>query len=201
MKATIAVSAFLLSLAASAQQYKAPYAPGVKPPSTPQYQVPLAAPVVEGNLHSSLSGQDLQFMTDAIQAGLTEIEMGRVAKANGVSPAVKQFGQRLIDDHSLANRQIALVAARLAVTLPNEPDAAHQQHLTEMSSLRGPGFDDAFARHMVIGHEAALTVFRRQAKYGQSPDLRDFAEKTIPTLEEHLKIATELRDGKALSAL
>ena len=199
MKATIALSAFLLSLAASAQQSKAPYTPAAKPPGTPPYSVPIVEE--RGEFQSSLSGQDLQFMTDAIQVGLTEVEMGKVAKANGTSAGITQFGQRLIEDHTLANRQIVLVAARLGVTLPNEPDAAQQQHLTEMSAVRGQAFDDAFARHMVNGHEAALAMFRKEAKYGQSRELRDFAEKTIPTLEQHLKIATGLRDGKALSSL
>lgn len=204
MKSTIAMSALLLSLGASAQQSTVPGFTGIKPAEpNPLYQSPAPNLAPEqGDLQSSLGGLDQQFMPDAIQAGLTEAEMGRLAKTNGQSDAVRQFGQRLVDDHQRANRQLLAVANRLGVTLPGEPDAAHQQHLTEMASLRGLEFDASFVRHIVIGEEALLGMMMKEAKYGQSRDLRDFAQNLIPTLEQHLRIATELRDGgKAFSAL
>jgi putative membrane protein len=199
--------ALLLSLGASAQQPIVPGATGMRPAEpipNPLYQFPVPSPLPpeQADLQSSLGGLDQQFMTDAIQAGLTEEETGRLARMNGQSDAVRQLGQRLVDDHRRANRQLVTIAERLGVALPGVPDAARQQHLTEMAALRGVEFDTSFARHVIIGEEALLGLFKREAKYGQTRELRDFAESVIPTLEQHLRTAVGLRDGgKAFSVL
>ena len=193
MKATTAVATFLLSLTVSAQQS-----------TTAPMSVPPPYPTPQGervDLQTQLGGLDQQFMTEAAQSGLTEVEMGKLARTNGQSDAVRQFGERLVEDHQRANRELGVVAGRLSFTLPQVPDAALQHHLTQMGSLRGIEFDNAFSRHLVSAHSAALNLFRRQATNGQSRDLREFAAKTIPMLEQHLRIATDIRDGKVLSSL
>ncbi len=180
MKSEIAVSALLLSLAASAQQSTPPISRGATPSNpfrTPTGQEPLSEPVltplhllpsdpelgerlgsrsqVGVDLRSQVIGQDLQFMTDAAQTGMTEAEIGRLARTNGQSDAVKQFGKRLVDDHQRAIRHLALVAGRLGVKLPSEPDAVQKQHIVAMASLRGREFDYAFVRHIIVGHQSS----------------------------------------------
>ena len=119
----------------------------------------------------------------------------------GQGGGLRTFGLKLVEDHQRANRQLIAVADRLSVTLPGEPDAAHQQQLEQLRSLQGAAFDRAFVDQMVIGHREVLTMFKREAAYGQLNELREFAKATIPTLEEHLRNAVQLRDGKALSSL
>ena len=194
MKATIPLSVLLLSFAASAQP----------DPGFPTYQEPYRGPVpIERlDLNAPVSAQDLQFITDATEASLTEAAIGRLARLHGQNAAVKQLGQRLVDDHQLAIRQLALVAARLGVTLPTRPDEANQRRLMMMTSFYGREFDDAFLRHVIVRDEAVTRMFRKEVKDGQSADLRDFAEATIPMLERHVRIAIGLRDdGRAFSSL
>src|SRR6476661_5712494 len=67
---------------------------------------------------SSARAQDTSFMTDAAAAGMMEVELGRMATTQGSSDAVKQFGQRMVDDHSRANTELMQLASTKGVTLP-----------------------------------------------------------------------------------
>ena len=215
MKALIAASVLFVSLAAAAQESTPDIPPGVNQSNPFLTMSRPALPAVsmqpvrsEPQAHISVqpqpetNAQDLRFMTEAAQSGLVEIEMGRLAKLNGQSDAVREFGQRLVDDHRRANQQLVLVAVQLGVKLPVEPDADRQQRLTEIAALRGSEFHEAFVRHLIAGHEVALRVFTRAANYGETSALREFAQKMIPILEEQLQIAISLKDDrKAFTSL
>lgn len=136
-----------------------------------------------------LSAADRQFITDATVGGLAEVAMGKLARANGQSPGVKDFGQRLIDDHGKANDELGTIARTLGVEAPMTTDAEHQQHLDMLGKLKGAEFDRVFARHMVDGHRKMIAMFRTEAADGRSAALRNFAKGMLPTLEQHLALA------------
>jgi putative membrane protein len=64
--------------------------------------------------------------------------------------------------------------------------------MEHLASLNGADFDKACGLHAVEAHEKAIKLFRAEAQSGQDPDLKAFAQKTLPTLEDHLRMARQL---------
>ena len=144
---------------------------------------------------SGLSNADRKFAMEAAMGGMTEVELGRVATERGASDAVKQFGQRMVDDHSKANDDLKQWAATAGVTLPTALDAKHQAMVTKMSGLSGAAFDKAYSQAMVKDHVKDVALFQREADRGTDSGLKSFASSKLPTLREHLEMARSLNGG------
>jgi putative membrane protein len=139
---------------------------------------------------------DAAFVLQAGQDGHAEVELGKLAQKNGSSAGVKDFGQRMVTDHSKAGMELGSIAKKLGMTPPGEPSDKHKAEYKKLAALKGDKFDEEYVQHMVHAHETAVTLFQKQAKHGEAKELRDFAAKTLPTLEEHLKMARSLKDKR-----
>ena len=144
---------------------------------------------------SGLAKADRTFVTEAAQGGMMEVQMGKLAQQQGQSDGVKQFGKRLEEDHAKANDELKAIAQKLGVDVPASLDKKHQAKVDKMSKVKAQDFDRQFAKAMVDDHQKDVKQFRQQADKGKNPELKQFASKTVPTLEEHLKIARELAGG------
>ena len=78
--------------------------------------------------------------------------------------------------------------------MPTALDHKHQEEADRLAKLQGAAFDRAYLQHMVKDHEDDVQLFSTQAKQGQDPELKAFAAKTLPTLEEHLSIVRNLAE-------
>src|SRR5689334_7277019 len=149
---------------------------------------------------ANLASQDRNFMMDAAMGGLEEVELGRVAAQKGTSDAVKQFGQRMVDDHSKANSELMSLASSKGITLPTALDEKHQKEVTKLSAMSGAEFDRAYSKLMLSDHNKDVSEFEKQSSKGTDPDLKAFAGKTLPTLQEHLQLAKALPDNQRSSS-
>jgi len=145
---------------------------------------------------ANMTSQDRDFLMDAAMGGMMEVELGRIAAQNGASEAVKQFGQRMVDDHSKANEELMTLATSKGITLPATLDEKHKEHLTKFSSMTGADFDRAYGKEMLSDHRKDVSEFEKQSTRGTDPDLKAFATKTLPTLREHLQMAESLPGAK-----
>ncbi len=132
---------------------------------------------------------DSNFMTKAAQGGMAEVELGQLAVQKASNQSVKDFGQKMVDDHSKANEELKSIAAKQGVTLPTTLDTKDQATKDRLSKLSGAEFDRAYMTDMVKDHRMDVAEFRREADHGTDPDVKAFAAKTLPTLESHLKMA------------
>lgn len=144
---------------------------------------------------SAVSKGDRNFIMDAAQAGMAEAQLGKLAQERGRSDAVKQYGKRLEDDHGKANQQLMSIAQKNGVNVPASLDKKHQGQVDKFSKAKAENFDRDFAKHMVDEHERDIKKFRSIADKGDNAELKTFASQTVPVLEEHLKLARELRDS------
>jgi putative membrane protein len=141
---------------------------------------------------TNMAAQDRNFLMEAAMGGLMEVELGRVAAQQGASDAVKQFGQRMVDDHSKANSELMTLASSKGITLPTTLDEKHREHVTKLSAMSGDEFDRAYGKMMVTDHRKDVSEFEKQSTRGTDADLKAFASKTLPTLQEHLQMAETL---------
>ncbi len=138
---------------------------------------------------------DHTFATKAAQGGLAEVQLGNLAKDKASSPDVKSFGERMVTDHSKANDELKQIAAKKNITLPTTMDAKSQATYDRLSKLSGAEFDRAYMKDMVTDHRMDVNEFKKESEHGSDPDFKSFAGKTLPTLEEHLRMA-ESTDAK-----
>lgn len=143
--------------------------------------------MAKGN--GSLSSADQHFMMKAAQGGMAEVQLGQLAQSKASSQAVKDFGQRMVDDHSKANDELKSLASQKGVTLPSDLDAKDKQMQNRLSSMSGAGFDKAYMRDMVNDHKKDVAEFQKEANSAQDPDVKAWAAKTLPTLQQHLSMA------------
>ena len=145
---------------------------------------------------ANLSRADRSFMTKAAEAGFAEVEAGKIAQSNGGHADVKKFGEHMTKDHGKANDELKQIAASKAVTLPDAPDRSHQRMAKQLRNLNGEKFDRVYAREAgVKDHKSAVALFTREAQKGSDPDVKGFAQKTLLTLQEHLKMAQSMHDS------
>ena len=143
---------------------------------------------------------DAMFIRTAATDGMAEVEHGRLAAQNATNDEVKQFGQRMVDDHSKAGDELKGLASQKNVTLPTELDAKHKAMQDKLAKMKGEAFDRAYMSHMVTAHQQAVSLFTRESSSGKDADAKTWAAKTLPTLQEHLKMAQDLQKEVAASA-
>jgi putative membrane protein len=141
---------------------------------------------------TQLSSQDEKFIKEAAVGGMEEVELGRLATQKAASADVKNFGQRMVDDHSKANDQLKSIASQKGVTLPTTLPADKRQDLDKMSKLSGAAFDKMYMTHMVKDHKKDVAEFEKEASKASDSSLKSFAQNTLPTLREHLQMAQSI---------
>jgi len=148
---------------------------------------------------SKLTVNDQRFIKEAAEGGMAEVELGKLAVQKASSDDVKQFGQRMIDDHSRANNNLKQVASVLGINLPQHLSARDEATKERLSKLSGDQFDKAYVRDMVKDHKADVAAFRTESSTGRDASLKSFATQMLPTLRDHLKNAENI-EPKVLQA-
>jgi putative membrane protein len=134
---------------------------------------------------------DMTFVKGASQGGAAEVKLGELAASKGQSPKVKEFGQKMIDDHTKANNDLMSIAQKKNLTVSSKLTAKDQALVNRLSGLSGDAFDKAYIGAMVKEHETDIAEFEREANSGKDDDFKSFASKTLPTLKEHLQMAKD----------
>lgn len=160
-------------------------------PTTPMGSTRSAAQAQAQSGANRLGSADNSWVMKVANGGLAEVELGKLAQSQGSSEAVKQFGKRMVDDHSKANEELSQIASRKGITLPTSLDAKHQATRDRLAKLSGAAFDRAYMDDMVKDHREDVAEFKKEASNGQDSDVKAFAAKTLPTLEDHLKMAEQ----------
>lgn len=134
------------------------------------------------------------FVKMAAEDGLAEVEMAKVAMKKSSNNDVKQFAQKMEQDHQQANDQLSSIAKSKGIEVPQKLDAKHEAMVKSMGAKSGKAFDQAYAQHMAKDHSKAVALFQGASQSSDS-DLAAFAKKTLPTLEEHKQLADNLNSS------
>lgn len=141
---------------------------------------------------AGMTMSDDAFLKKAAQGGMAEVELGQLAVQKASNEQVKNFGQRMIDDHTKANDQLKQIAAQNHVDLPTQLDAKDQATKAKLEKLSGKQFDEAYMKDMVKDHKKDVAEFARESKQAKDPNVKSLAQQTLPTLREHLTLAQQI---------
>jgi len=138
---------------------------------------------------AQMSSNDRTFLEKAAEGGMAEVEFGKLAERNAQSQEVKDFGKLMVDDHSKANDELNQIASQAGATLPAGLSTSDNTTKEHLSKMQGDAFDKAYMRHMVADHQQDVSEFKQETTAGKDPQLKDWAAKTLPTLQQHLQLA------------
>jgi putative membrane protein len=146
---------------------------------------------------SKLSNDDANFIKEAAQGGMLEVQLGKLAQEKASNEKVRDFGKRMEQDHSKANNQLKKIAADKKVQLADALDKKHKSKVDKLSKLSGSEFDRQYMQAMVDDHKEDVRKLERVSDKGKDTELKRFASETLPTLKEHLQLAeSTAKDGK-----
>ncbi len=137
------------------------------------------------------SNKKNEFAKEAASGGMMEVKLGRLAQQNASSQDVKDFGQRMISDHSKANEQLKEIAQKNNITLPNSMMSKHQKKYDKLKQYSGKEFDKKYMDAMVKDHKEDIENFKKASKNADNEEVREWAKKTVPKLQEHLRLAEQ----------
>lgn len=140
-----------------------------------------------------------KFIKETAQGNTAELNIAQVATQKAQDPAVKDYAQKLVTDHSKMGDQVKEIAQKEGITLSTEVDSKHQKMIDHLSGLSGAEFDKAFAMHMVKDHKKDIDMFKKAAASDDS-QISEFAKNTLPTLQEHLRTAQQWAPDTAAGA-
>jgi putative membrane protein len=132
---------------------------------------------------------DAWFSVCATDGGMLEVKLGDLAQANSMSDKVKQFGKKMVDDHSKANSELRSIATGKNISLPGQLSDKSQKTYDKLSKCSGKKFDKKYMKCMVKDHKMDLHAFKMESKKGKDTDIKKFAADKIPVLKDHLALA------------
>ena len=134
------------------------------------------------------------FVTLAAQSDMLEIQSSKLALQKSGSDKTKTFAQKMIDDHTKTSAELKelVSSGKVKVSAPSALDKTHQAKLDKLTKLQGKDFTKQYDDMQVSAHKDAVSLFERYGKDGDNADLKAFAGKTLPHLQEHLKMAQDL---------
>lgn len=155
-----------------------------------------AATAVQGAVQAqttpTLSTTDATFFDLASRAGIEEVTFGQLARDQAGRQSVKAFAVRMVDEQTALNQQLTRLAQTKGVTPPDTMDTTHTDAFARLQTLHGRAFDVAYLNGQATDHAATLKLFQNEAQTGADPDVKAFAQNTIPTLQMHLDTARRL---------
>jgi putative membrane protein len=152
------------------------------------------APATQAPTTPKLSSDDQDFMKAAAKSGYDEIKLAQLALEKSHNKDVRDFAQKLIDDHQKLAGDLAKLASTKGVTLPDSATLASSFSEGRLKMLSGSHFDQGFLSKMVDDHNDAIATFQKEAVNGSDTDVKDFASTNVQSLKEHLSMAKELEN-------
>jgi putative membrane protein len=140
------------------------------------------------------SQMDKHFVTEALRGGMAEVALGRMAAEKGGSDDVKQFGQKMVADHTELGEQMKGVAAQIGVEPPTMLPPADLALETKLKALSGEAFDQAYIRAMVKDHESDLAAFNEEVTSGTSAAVTGAAAQGAKVVQEHLNMIRKIAE-------
>lgn len=142
--------------------------------------------------NTGVSATDTTFMKHLAQGGMAEVDAGRLAGDKASDPAVKQFGEQMVKDHTQNNDQLKALAQETGVTLPTTVGHENAAEKTKLQAESGSAFDAAYVKGQVQDHQKTVQLLEHEIHHGQDPQVKKFAEDTLTVVNHHLSMAKQL---------
>lgn len=147
---------------------------------------------VAGDKGKAKSADSQHFVMETARSNMAEIQLGQLAEQRATSADVKNYARRMVDDHTKANSELREIANDKNITIPTDLDSKQKSEYERMSKLSGANFDRAYMERVEKHHRKDVAYFEKQANEGTDNDVKQWAQRTLPTLRKHLEMAHQV---------
>jgi putative membrane protein len=133
------------------------------------------------------------FVTEAANSDMMEIAAAKLAQEKGNADE-KKFAEQMVTDHTKTTADIKRMveSGDVKAEIPGSLDTSHQSKLDKLRDAKEDQFASDYDSMQVSAHKDAVSLFERYSKSGDNAKLKDWAGKTLPTLQHHLEMAQDL---------
>ncbi len=163
----------------------------------PASQAPGQSPSMDAQMNgmqgpNQPSPMDRMFVSKAMQGSMAEVQLAQLTLQKSSNDQVKQFAQRMIDDHTKLNEQMKPVAEQVGVKAPDQISKNDRKTIAKLQALSGSAYDQAYIKDMVKDHKQDLSQFQTEASSGQDQTVKDAANQGSKVIAQHLQMAQQL---------
>lgn len=155
------------------------------------------APGQKSARHGNAPYSDEVFLRNAAEGSMAEVKLGQLAEEKAQSSEVKSFAKKMVEDHSKALEELKQIGSQENINLPTDTSHKDAETYDRLAKLSGPEFDKQYAQEMVRDHQKDVSEFKKGETSAQKPSLKQFAQKTLPTLQGHLELAQRMQSHVA----
>lgn len=153
---------------------------------------PMAADTgMAGSGAAGMAGEQVpaaqEFVQAAAMSDMFEIASSKLALERAAGTPTRQFAQMMVDDHTKSTQALkqAVAASGRTIPMPTELDSEHQAQADILKSLNGADFDREYLSQQTAAHRKALSMLKAYGAGGDTAELRQFAQSTIPAVQMH----------------
>ena len=170
---------------------------GGQQPNTPSQQQPpsatMGSPGAGATAPTAQNFGDQAFVTKALEGGMAEVELGKLAADKSQSPDVKQFAEKMVNDHSqMGDKWFKPVAKEIGVSEPKGSSKKDKKLIEKLQGLSGQEFDTQYIQAMVKDHKEDLKDFQSEAQAAQDPNVKQIAEQGTKVVSQHLQMIEQI---------
>lgn len=129
---------------------------------------------------------------EAAKMNLATEKFAQLASQKAQNQELKQFAQKLQQDHQKAHQELEKIAQTHNVTLPTSVDQKCQEEINKLQALSGQEFDREFAKGAVEGHAIAVAHMQHASTTVKEPDLRQYTQAQLSKVREHQREARKV---------
>lgn len=178
-----------LGLAQVSQPSSGPGAPGQAPG---QNNPSMDSQMNNTQMNGQASAVDKMFVRNALQGGMAEVQLGQLTLQKSSNEQVKQFAQKMVDDHTKLGDQMKPIAQQVGVPVPADLSKKDKKTIAQLQGLSGTAYDQAYIKDMVKDHKKDLSDFQAEASSGQDASVKDAASQGSQVISQHLQMAQQL---------
>ncbi len=140
----------------------------------------------EAKMDNNAQEKDAQFLVNAAEINLMEIDLGNLAQQKATMQETKDLGKMMVDEHTKTMNELKELAARKTITIPTSATEEGQEKMKKLADKSGHDFDKDYCDAMVDGHKDAIDKFEKSSNDATDPDIKAWAAATLPALRNHL---------------
>ncbi len=152
----------------------------------------------QGSMGQGSYPSDNTFVKKAIMGNVSEIDAAKMALQKSQNDQVKQFAQKMIDDHTKMLDDMHTLAMQDNIKYEDKPSPMGQKLAAKLQTLDGSAFDKAYVDGMVKDHKEDVKEFMTEINHGKKQDVKDAASKSLPIIQQHLSMIEGIK--KSMSA-
>jgi putative membrane protein len=145
-----------------------------------------------GAMTTQSTSTDSAFVEALAQGDMAEVAAGKLAAQRGQTQGIKDFGQKMVTDHSKNDSELKTLAKARGVELPATVDEEHAGATAKLEDASSGKFDADYIHAQVKAHEKTVQLLENEIHHGQDSAVKEFAQKTLPVVSHHLAMAKEL---------